>query len=79
MLQAQPQANRETNFLEQLVSEASVRDLEAAVKIGVEQLQNLEQRFGTVSEAKETQTYWIKQIRKLHEKVKNSRIVIGVV
>lgn len=74
------EASYETNYLEQLVSQASTEQLENGVKIGVQLLDTLIEPLNVAIGTGDTQAaQWLKSIQQLQDEAKPIRTVVGVV
>lgn len=76
----QAAAIRETNYIEQLVSNASIEELEAGVQIAVQLLDSLKPPLQAALVSGETQaSNWLESITRLQDDAKPARTVVGVV
>lgn len=76
----QAAGTRETNYIEQLVSHASIEELEAGVQVGVQLLDSLKPPLQAALVSGETQaSNWLESITRLQDEAKPARTVVGVV
>lgn len=72
--------SNDTNYIEQLVSSASLPDLEDGVQVGLGLLEELKSPLDTARDAANTQAaQWLQCIQQLQDQAKLARTVVGVV